>query len=138
MATSNIIQIYDVDEIIASSKIIKNYDINDIKEKYDEVQKRQTTENRILLTNELFKMCLTENGKEYLLQDKKFRDNMEKEVYSAIWYIKNSKNVDNQLEFKLATYELSYVIDNIYFQERTWFWRACCPYPIHYWGCCGC
>ena len=39
MATSNIIQIYDVDEIIASSKIIKNCDKNDIKVKYDEVHK---------------------------------------------------------------------------------------------------
>lgn len=140
MATSNIIQIYDVDEIIASSNIIKNYDKNDIKEKYDEVQKIQTTENRILLTRELFEMCLTENGKEYLQQDRKFRDNMEKEVYSAIWFKKNSNNVDNQLEFKLAlaTYELSYVINNIYFQERTWFWKTFCPNPISYWGFCGC
>jgi hypothetical protein len=138
MATSSIIQIYDIDEIIASSKIIKNYDKNDIKEKYDEVQKRQTLENRILLTHELFKICLTENGKEYLLQDKKFRDNMEKEVYSAIWYIKNVKYIDIQLEFKLATYELSYIINNIYIQERSWFWRTFCTYPISSCGCCVC
>ena len=145
MESSNIIISYDLDEIIASSNIpiIQNYETNDIMTKYNEVQQIQNSlqnanETRVKLSYELFRMCLSENGKVFLENDKKFRDNMEKEVYSAIWYIKNVKYIDIQLEFKLATYELSYIINNIYIQERTWFWRTFCMYPISSCGCSGC
>jgi len=143
MESPNIIISYDVDEIIASSNIIKNYEPNDIMTKYNEVQQIQNAlenanEIRAKLTYELFRMCLSENGKVFLEKDKKFRDNIEKEVYSAIWYIKNSRDVYIQLEFKLATYILSHIINNIYIQETSCFWRTFCPYPMSYWGCCGC
>ena len=58
---------------------------------------------------ELFKMCLTEDGKHVLKQNEKLRQLIYRDAFECRFY----HIFDNEMEFELATYKLVYVIERM-------------------------
>ena len=58
---------------------------------------------------ELFKMCLTKDGKHVLKQNEKLRQMIYQDARECRFY----HIFDNDMEFELATYKLVYVIERI-------------------------